>query len=355
MRGFLIGVALAAGAFSAAAAQDVPAKRNGSHPPAYPAACQSTAASDEVRHTVTVAYSVTKKGLPAGVRVRESTNDCFNDTALAAVRSWTFEPRTVDGKKADQEDIETTFVFKLDEETQTEDFVAQPLLRVPPVYPSKCMMRAGSEEAVLVEFDVSTEGDTENIVIVDSSYDCLNGPAIKSVKQWKYEPRLDSDGKPVVIRGLQTLITFQLSGGAEGGAGEERIRPLVRRNFVRVQDKVKDGDYTGALEKLAEIEQRFGDTFTPGETGTFHQLRGVARLGLKDYAAALDDLRMAQTVYLPSETRQAIGETIVQLEKVVAAQQAQAASVQAAGAGEAEADGAKTETGQTETDQTESD
>lgn len=137
-------------------------------------------------------------------------------------------------------------------------------------------------------------------------------------------------------RGVQTVITFELIYESDI-APEERIRPLVRRNFVRIQSKIKDGDYLGALEKLAEIEGRFSDTFTPAESGTFHQLRGVARLGLKDYAGALDDLRMAETKLLPYETGEAIQMTIAQLEKVVAAQEAQAAQ-QAAGKGSAPAE-----------------
>lgn len=336
MRVFLIAVAAAAlssGVFSAAFAQDVPAKRNGSHPPAYPAACRPLADSGAAYNTVTVAYAVNKKGLPVGVRVRESTHDCFNDTVLAAVRSWTFEPRTVDGKKVDQEDIETTFVFKLDEETQTEDFDAQPVLRVPPAYPERCMNKAGPYEAVLLEFDVNAEGDTENIVIVDSSLDCLNSAALASVKKWKYEPRRDKAGQPLLRRSVQTQITFELS-GADDYPAERSIRPLVGRNFIRAQGRIKNGDYAGALEKLAEIQERFSDTFTPAESATFHQLRGVARLGLKDYAGALDDLRRAETVHLPPEARKAILETIAQLEKVVAAQQAQeAAAEQEAAAG----------------------
>ena len=148
---------------------------------------------------------------------------------------------------------------------------------------------------------------------------------MKAVEKWKYEPKRNKDGVAAIRRGVQTQITFELSGYGNYNP-EQQVRPLVRRNFLRVRRKIEDGDFQGGLEKLVEIEERFGDTFTQAESGTFHQFRAAARLGLKDYAGALDDFRMAKTVYLPPEAREAIGNAITQLEEVVAAQEAQAAA-----------------------------
>lgn len=62
--------------------------------PIYPTRCELGAADVE---TVEVALNVTPDGTVAGARVATSSNSCFNDAALNAVRRWRFEPRTVDG------------------------------------------------------------------------------------------------------------------------------------------------------------------------------------------------------------------------------------------------------------------
>ncbi len=63
--------------------------------PVYPFAC--TPAAREVE-TVAVAFTVTAAGRISGERIANSTNDCFNEAALNALRRWRFEPRTVDGQ-----------------------------------------------------------------------------------------------------------------------------------------------------------------------------------------------------------------------------------------------------------------
>jgi len=67
---------------------------------------------------------------------------------------------------------------------------AQPLVRIPPQYPERCMSRASSSESVVVIFDVTPDGQTTNIKIADSTNSCLNRAAIRSVGRWKYQPRV---------------------------------------------------------------------------------------------------------------------------------------------------------------------
>lgn len=308
-----------------AAAEVTPAKRLTSRSPSYPASCRSDAASNDKTEIVTVTYTVTEKGLPVSVRVVETTNACFNEAAIAAVRSWKFEPQKVDGKPTAQEDVETTFLFKLEEETQTEDFDARPIFRKPPTYPEKCMFRAANREQVLLEFDVDEQGNISDVRVVDSSNDCLSEAAARSVKDWKYSPKTVA-GEPVVRKGVQVTITFVLEGGGGGASPDQLVRPLVYRNFIRAQTSIRDGDHEGALAKLAEIEERFGDTFSRAESATFYQLRGAARLSKKDYAGALDDLRRARTGIMDADAAQSIDATIAQLEKIVAVQAAQEAA-----------------------------
>lgn len=89
---------------------------------------------------------------------------------------------------------------------------AQPLVRIPPQYPERCMQRAKAKETVFVEFDVTPDGTTTNIRAIESTNSCLNGAATKSVERWKYQPKI-VDNKPEWRRGVQTAITFELAEG----------------------------------------------------------------------------------------------------------------------------------------------
>lgn len=87
---------------------------------------------------------------------------------------------------------------------------AQPLVRIPPQYPERCMARAKARENVLVEFDVAPEGTTTNVRVVDSTNSCLNSAAIRSVERWKYQPKI-VDNQAQWRRGVQTNVAFELS------------------------------------------------------------------------------------------------------------------------------------------------
>ena len=87
---------------------------------------------------------------------------------------------------------------------------AQPLVRIPPQFPDRCQGRAGAEERVILEFDVTPEGQTTNIEAIDSTNSCFNRSAIRSVERWKYQPKIvDNQAEP--RRGVQTVIVFQLA------------------------------------------------------------------------------------------------------------------------------------------------
>jgi protein TonB len=87
---------------------------------------------------------------------------------------------------------------------------AQPLVRIPPQYPERCMQRAKPSETVFVEFDVTPDGTTTNIRVVDSTNSCLNSAAIRSVERWKYQPKI-VENQAQWRRGVQTQITFELT------------------------------------------------------------------------------------------------------------------------------------------------
>lgn len=311
-----------------ASADNVSAKRIYDKIPNYPASCVPAAGEEDKIHKVTVVYTVSKDGEPEDVRVRETTDECFNDTAVATVLTWRFKPSTFNGKAMAQEGVETTFIFRYDETTQEGDHDAQPWVRIQESYPERCMGGASGRESVTVRFDVTPEGTTANLEIVESSNACFNQTVIKSVEQWIYIPKTEN-GKPVVREGVETTITYVLENGR---LNDFQIRPAVHTMLGRAQRRIQDGEYEEALKELEKLEEKYGSDFTPTETEVFHQLRGSARLGLKDYAGALDDLRIAHSITQREESAAAISETITKLEAYVAAQQAQKKASGEAGA-----------------------
>lgn len=87
---------------------------------------------------------------------------------------------------------------------------AQPLVRIQDPYPERCMARAKPKESVTVQFDVTPEGTTTNVQVVDSSDSCFNRSVIRSVERWKYQPKV-VDNTPQWRRGVQTTITYELT------------------------------------------------------------------------------------------------------------------------------------------------
>ncbi len=297
---------------AAHAQEEIPATPRHRSPPAYPVSCQQVLGPDAPPQYVSVVFDVTRNGETDNVRIRETSHECFNDAVVAAARQWSYAPRQVNGRRASQEDLEVTLTFILEEPTQTEDFDARPLQRVPPVYPESCMRTADREESVMVEFDVTPEGDTENVSVLESSNRCLNGSAVASVKKWKYRPKI-IEGGPVARKNVQTVITYFLD------SGRSRFRPGVSRRLIRAQNLiVKKDDPEAALEVLKEVEERFGDDFSDRELSAFHQVRGLARIKLEDYAGALDDFRIVRQLGAGSEDGlKAINETIAELERAL--------------------------------------
>lgn len=319
---FVAGFAFLAAAATLAAADtmasDFPATPKYRVPPDFPASCMAAASEQRVERVIVV-YAVTDEGRTEGARVRETTNACFNEAAIAAVRSWEFTPRKVDGRPVAQEDVETTISFTLKTATKMFDYDARPLVRIPAQYPQKCMRKAASLETVLVAFDVTVEGTTENIRALDASNPCLVPSAEASVARWKYTPMI-IDGAPAPRKGVETLFTYKLSGGPEG-VPADRVRKPVWNALGRVNKLMgPKGDPDKALAELASIEAKYGADFSRTEQAAFHQLRGGARLDKKDYAGALDDLRVAQSLGATIEDREKLGQLIAELERIVAAQ-----------------------------------
>lgn len=90
---------------------------------------------------------------------------------------------------------------------------AVPLVRVPPQYPERAQQR-GIEGRVLVEFTISRSGSVKDAKVVAAEpSDIFNAAAVKSVMQWKYNPKIEN-GKAVEQRGIRTSVVFKLDQAA---------------------------------------------------------------------------------------------------------------------------------------------
>lgn len=172
------------------------------------------------------------------------------------------------------------------------------------------MRRAEDEESVLVQFDVTAEGATENITIVETTNRCLNDSSVVSVRQWEYSPKV-LEGEPVARKNVQTLITYVLMDSSDA-----RFRLTVRNRLFRAQNfAVKKKKPTAAFEVLENLEEKYGESFSDVELSAFYQVRALARLEASDYAGALDDFRLVKRMGTSSEDgSKLIDDTIQKLE-----------------------------------------
>jgi TonB family protein len=63
--------------------------------------------------------------------------------------------------------------------------------------------------SVLLEFTITVDGTTKDIVVVESSDPVFNQAAVDALARWRYRPKIE-DGQPVERRGVKTKIIFQL-------------------------------------------------------------------------------------------------------------------------------------------------
>ncbi len=306
--------ALTAGAF--AQDEETPATPKYRVAPPYPTACYPEAGAEIAPQTVTLMFDVDRDGRVENVRVRESSDPCFEDVATSTAHTWTYEPRRVNGSARAQEDLEVTVTFVMNQETATEDYDARPRVRVPPKYPERCMNVASRSESVTVRFDVTSQGDTENVQVIDTTQRCLNRAAMDAVKQWKYRPKVQS-GAAVPRRGVETIIRFELSYG-QGVPDEFRVRSRVKTQLMKAQRLAKDeSTREEALAILEKLHDDYSADFSRMELSAFHHVRGIVRIQAGDYRGALDDLRLVHRLGMSGEGAAGVSETIEKLEEAL--------------------------------------
>lgn len=84
--------------------------------------------------------------------------------------------------------------------------MAGPTIRIAPPYPETCRSR-GIEGLVVVQFDVTPEGNVVNPRVIDSPNACFNRPLIKAVSGWKYSPASGGGMRYGVIERFSFYLT----------------------------------------------------------------------------------------------------------------------------------------------------
>jgi protein TonB len=85
-----------------------------------------------------------------------------------------------------------------------------PIVKVAPIYPQRAAAR-GLEGEVVVEFTVTTDGSTKDVIVIETTSTLFDRVAIESALKYKYKPRI-IDGTPVESTGVRTRIVFKLEG-----------------------------------------------------------------------------------------------------------------------------------------------
>lgn len=119
------------------------------------------------------------------------------------VQAWIWQ---LDFKLSQRDDITQRLMTPNGSFAYTEDVV--PVYRQAPVYPPEAL-RHGRQAEVQLEFTITAEGRTADIVVVHSSDSGFNDAAVKSLSQWRYLPQV-VNGTAVEKKGVQTMMRFLL-------------------------------------------------------------------------------------------------------------------------------------------------
>lgn len=125
-----------------------------------------------------------------------------------AINQQNFQP-TVEGVQA----VAPTFEANVDIGSGfNPDRDAQPIVRIPPQLADfqRCIRSDDFRiERVVLEFDVTPEGQVANVKVVDSTDSCYERAAIRAAQRWKYNPKI-VEGEAQPRYGVRTVIEFQL-------------------------------------------------------------------------------------------------------------------------------------------------
>jgi TonB family protein len=168
-------------------------------PPVYPAELQST------QGEVTLKYTIDAGGHVKDAAVIEATPPAiFDAAALAAVNSWRYAPKRIDGQPVEQAGNKIRLRFK-----PIERPMPTLLYPVAPDYPKEAF-KAGIEGSVKLRFDVDQYGLAQNIQVLSSLPDStFDQAATSALKRALFKP-LTLDDDPAWTSGMTMVIAFNL-------------------------------------------------------------------------------------------------------------------------------------------------
>ncbi len=160
---------------------------------------------------VTVEFLLGADGDVLFPRILASPDKRLSFAVLSALPEWRFTPPRRDGRA-----VATRVVLPLSFASSAEraytaaqlDELPRVLRQISPVYPI-AQRRDGGEGSVILGFEVSPEGQVENITVRESNHPAFEEPAIAALKQWLFTPGR-RDGQPVRVR-LALPLTFNLN------------------------------------------------------------------------------------------------------------------------------------------------
>jgi TonB family protein len=168
--------------------QAVPVDRQ---PPAYPDGAGGA------EGTVKLSFKIDADGHVHDASIIDSNpKGVFDSAALTAVANWIYRPRTVNGKAVEQPDNAILLRFKPSAPTDERAIVFSPA----PYYPEAAYL-AKAEGKVVVEFDVTADGDTTNVRAVEATTPGLfDEVAVTTVKETEFETLPNPNAPPTHLR-----------------------------------------------------------------------------------------------------------------------------------------------------------
>ena len=109
--------------------------------------------------------------------------------------------------------------------------MASPIKRVPPAYPEKAA-QDNVEGFVVLSFDITETGATDNVTVVESKPAGVFEKSAKvALEQWEYKPRIQG-GKGVRQTGLLVQLDYQLSASLDTASIEKNALPDAERIII---------------------------------------------------------------------------------------------------------------------------
>ena len=109
--------------------------------------------------------------------------------------------------------------------------MASPIKRVPPAYPEKAA-QDNVEGFVVLSFDITETGATDNVTVVESKPAGVFDKSAKvALEQWEYKPRIQG-GKGVRQTGLLVQLDYQLSASLDTASIEKNALPDAERIII---------------------------------------------------------------------------------------------------------------------------